>query len=295
MKCSLILAMALFSIKVFSLPVKVAEVLSLSEAMGLYSRHQKYPVKVGVHDVSFLGCKIILADLISDPNLCPPLNLMSPHGVAVVQLMKDPHYGVNPQLEIASLTTGIFEDDMKKAVSEWKRRGVRLVNLSMSFRSKEIIEILNEYIDQGGIVVASSGNSRMRLGERPKDYYQDFKGILVGASNVHGEMEEFSQYLPGKTIFVPGTIDLYPVERLVWTGSLREEPTELNSELKVVEYGFGMTSSSSPVAAGVVSMALELKPDLTQKQINEFLLNSADVIEGKPHLNAEKFLEKVLE
>lgn len=295
MKLLLFFPLFLFAFRVYSLPLEVDERISLSKAIELYSTHQKFPLKVGVHDVSFLGCKTILSDLIVDSRLCPTLKLLSPHGTAVVQIMKDPIYGVNPQMDIAALTTGIFEEDMREAVKSWKKKGIKLVNLSMSFRSKEIVDILNDFILDGGIIIASSGNSRLRLGEEPKEYYKDFKGILVGASNTFGAMEEFSQYLPGKTILAPGTIDLYPVERLVWTGSLRDEPTELDQDVKIKEYRFGMTSSSSPVVAGVVSMALELNPELTQSDINELLLKSADIYDGKPILNAEKFIESVLE
>lgn len=297
MKMKLLLAFLINISLIHALPTQTRNLIHLDQALTYFhkqKRSQDQRPRLAVHDVSFFGHKIILKDELILSRPPAPLNLISPHGVSVAQIIVDPLYGTNPGQKIHSLTRGIFEEEIENAVDHWIDEGIKIVNLSMSFRSQEVVDSLNRFIEAGGIIISSSGNSAERLGIDLAPHYQNFKGLTISASDNKGHLESFSQY-DQKSLLAPGSIQSLPVHRLKYRSSqsLREEPETLSEDLEVVEYGFGMTSGAAPIVTGVVTMALTLKPHLKQREINQLLLESASLIDGKPVLNAYAFLKKL--
>lgn len=279
------------------LPFEVKKSVKLEKAWHIYSENasanptQALP-KSALHDVSFFGHKILLGpylDLLGLDEVAP-LTLISPHGASVGQVFlaaQGASHFQGPSL----LTKGIYVEDFKESLKRWKEHDIKLVNLSMSIRDHEIVALLNEFIDAGGIVIASSGNSGVRQGVSLARHYSDFKGITIGATSVSGVLEPFSQYSE-KTIFAPGSRELYPVKRLTYTIAPKEEPIATNEKVRVTDYNFGMTSAAAPLVSGVVALALGLDPELKQAEINKLLSSSTE--KGLKVFNAERFLRFVL-
>jgi len=278
----------------FSVEPWLSRSIHLEDALKVWRQEKRsVPARLGVHDVSFFGHKILLKDYLSQSVDSPPLMLVSPHGSSVSQLIVSKRDGIHPDQKINSLTVGIFEEDFEEAVQTWQRKSIKIINLSLGMRSAEVVGHLNAFIDDGGIVIASAGNSRERLGEHPKDYYKNFKGILVGASDGQGKPTSFSQFLPGKTIWAPGEISSLRTQKILYKISPRLEPTELDDNLKVQDHHFGMTSGAAPIVTGIVLLALQINPNLTQAQINHLLVKSSTAPHGVPFLHAANFLKLV--
>lgn len=294
MKLAILTTFLLITTNSFSIGPWLSKSIHLEEALDVWAEEKvSPPARLGVHDVSFFGHKILLKDYLAQSVDSPPLKLVSPHGTSVSQLIVSRVDGVHPDQKIHSLTLGIFEEDFTEAVKIWRRKNIRIINLSMGMRSAEVVSLLNSFIDDGGIVIASAGNSRERLGEHPKPFYKDFKGILVGASDGHGKPTNFSQFLPGKTIWAPGEISSLRTQKVQYRISPRLEPTELDENLQIKEYYFGMTSGAAPIVTGIVLLALQINPDLTQAQINQLLLKSSISPHGVPFIHAANFLKSV--
>lgn len=290
---------ALFNHSLWALPEAIEKTIKLDIAKEIFKRELEKnsnleKPKIAIHDVSFFGHKILLKKHMPFDYAPPEMGLMSPHGVSVAQIISDSKNGVLDDQKINVLTKGIFIEDFERAIGIWERQKIKIVNLSMRFRSPAIIEALNGFIKRGGIVIASSGNSALRQGIELPEYYQSFQGLAVSASDLKGELLDFSQYDKSLSVLAPGEIGSYPTNRIVYTESVREEPTEISENIRVQEHGFGMTSSSAPVVTGLVTMALTLDPNLKQQEINLLLKNSATLILGRPLVNAEKFLNQVM-
>jgi hypothetical protein len=279
------------------LPFAVEQAIALKQAKEIYAQYAPHDsdnpeVNVAIHDVSFFGHKLILNDDLDLQEEVEDLTLISSHGVSVAQIFQKTQAPFQGRIKL--LTRGIYIEDFIKAFASWKKHGVKLVNLSMSIRSPEIISLLNEFIRGGGIVIASSGNSAQNLGLQLPYHYEDFLGLTVSASNVDGNLENFSQWSE-TSIVAPGSIDLYPVKRLAYNIAPKKEPESFKEGLFLRDHLFGMTSAASPVVAAVVTLALRLKPDLTQKQVNYAILTSAKINrEGQALFDAERFMLQVL-
>ncbi len=296
MKLRLILGLilTLLTVSSWGLPSAIEKAIHLTKAREFYdnilssSSHNIRP-KVAIHDVSFFGYKILLRDepLESTPK---EMGLISPHGSSVTQVFK----GVDPKQSVSALTKGIYIEDFNKAIRSWEKHHIKLVNLSMSFRSPEIIHALNGFIERGGVVVASSGNSGARLGIDLAPHYQGFKGLTVSATDNQGRLTSFSQFDEGLSVLAPGERESYPTKRVTYKLAGREQPTALDDNYSLQSYAFGMTSASAPVVSGLVAMALTLDNKLSQKEINLLLKNSATLVSGKKFINAHAFFNQVM-
>jgi hypothetical protein len=281
------------------IPAPYRDLIHLDEAINLYEREGENFLttenpRLAIQDVSFFGHRILLKNQLDLLEEVPPLSLLSPHGVAVAQVITDKEYGVKTDQKISLLTRGIYEEDIQRAVEKWIEHRIDVVNLSIRLRTPEIVASINTYIDQGGIAIISAGNDGERFGPDLPAYYKDFKGLIVGACDDKGLMTSFSQYGLG-TILAPGELESIPVERLVWKMAPRNEPQDLDTGLTIRSYLFGQTSASTPIVTAVVLMAKKINPALTQKEVNEMIHETSFVKEGKPVLNAYKFLKKVRE
>lgn len=268
--------------------------INLSEAKNKFSRFFKYEVELAIHDTSFFGHKILLANnKFSDSFVSPPLSLISPHGSAVAQIIGSDNFGVNKNVIFSSFTLGIFLEDFKKAFLKITKNKIKLVNISMGIKNLEIIEILNNYIDQGGIVVLSSGNSAERLGRELPEHYFNFKGITVSASDLDNNLLNFSHYSKNLSVLAPGQIRGTPVNYLKYNqAGSKTEPEVLNKNVSLKNHLFGMTSAAAPLVTGAVSLALQINPDLSQREINEALFNGPKNSEGQAKLDIEHFLSQ---
>lgn len=276
------------------LPEGVKSLIQWEEAIATYEKEgitTKSP-NVAIHDVSFFGHHLLLKDFLDLKEPAKELALVGRHGVSVSQIYLSAQGEYHSPIQL--LTRGIYIEDFKEAVKLWRKHKIKLVNLSMTIRTPEIVEVLNSFIKEGGIVIASSGNSGERLGKDLLPHYKEFLGLTVSASDLDGSLEGFSQIGP-QSILAPGSIDLYPVDILHYRIAPRSEPLFFDDNLSVRTHLFGMTSSSAPLISGIVSLALRINPDLNQKEINTLILKSADRVREKPVLNAKQFLELVIE
>ncbi len=276
------------------LPSKVESLINLKESKIIFAEQNRsfQKINMAIHDVSFFGHKIILDEDLRLKEETSALSLISPHGVSVAQILQQTQ--VPYQEKIQLLTKGIYLEDFKEALSLWRKHGVKLVNLSMTIRNKEIVDLLNDFINEGGIVIASSGNSAQRFGRKLLPHYKNFQGMTVSACDLNGDLESFSQWEEG-SILAPGSLDLYPVKRLAYHIAPREEPESLNNNLYLKEHFFGMTSAATPVVAGVVAMALRINPKLRQSQINDLIrLSGRKNKANQLVFDAEAFLREVL-
>ena len=301
MKSLFVILLTVLVCQAHALPEEVSHVLNLAEAKTTFQRNiepqRLTNFKVAIHDVSFFGHKILLKDFTSGQQEQGPLGLISHHGVSVAQVYNQTIQSVlqvtnaEPLKTIKTLTKGIYLEDFKKALKDWKKNDIKIVNLSMTLRTPEIVALMNDFIDDGGIVIASSGNGAGRFGRALPKQYSSFKGLTVAASTVSGELTEFSHYDEIKSIIIPGTRDLYPVNIVKYNIAPRFEPSELSEGLSISEYTFGMTSASSPVATGLVTLALNLDQNLNQEEVN-LLMKNATGLNGL--VDADKFFRFVL-
>ena len=286
-----------FSYSATALEQPVSDFIGLDAALKLHreSDIKKKEIKVAVHDISFFGHHIFLKGLLDKELVSPPLGLMSPHGSAVSQIIAHPKWGVNPKVKFLSLTKGIDTEDIEKATTQMIEKGIRLLNISLFLKNEDIVKSLNNFIDQGGIVIASAGNAAKRLGKDLPAHYENFKGLTVSACDLKGNLQDFSHHQDGKSIMAPGQTDLLRVDYLRYPTRVTEDPKYLMEGFRVVPHMFGMTSGATPVVTGLVSLALELKPDLTQREVNHLLHASAKYNNiGLPYINAKNFIDMVL-
>jgi hypothetical protein len=276
--------------------------INLSAAKNLMSEQGtiESDIEVGVFDVSFFGHKYFLDGQFSNQFESPKLNLITPHGTSVSQVMAHKSFGVNENIRFGHFEQGIYIENFKAGIKALKEKGIRLVNISMTLRNKEIVAALNEFIDDGGVVIASAGNSAERLGIPMPAQYEGFKGILVAAMEKDGSLCAFSHYDQG-VVMAPGARNAIGVEYFLYDfqGRRPYEPTASDVDnvlFRVRDYGFGMTSAAAPIVSGVVSMALMIKPELTNWQIKDLLNSTASFNQNsRRKLDANAFIKAVYE
>ncbi len=290
---SLFIFFILISTKSYSLNDFIDSAVSLNKAISNFSIFFKHNIVVGIHDTSFYGHKVLLSqNLFSEHFESPKLELISPHGTAVAQVIGNHEFGVNPNVIFGSFTKGIYLENFESALALLKAKNIKLVNISMTIRNTEIIKLLNKFIDEGGIVILSAGNSAKRLGRELPEQYENFKGITVSATDLEGNLLEFSHYSKGKSVLAPGQEKSYPVNYLRYNQiASKSEPEKINEHISIKQHQFGMTSAAAPVVTGAVSLALQINPNLTQAEINKALLAGPQNKFGQPKLDIYSFLK----
>jgi subtilisin-like proprotein convertase family protein len=128
--------------------------------------------------------------------------------------------------------------------------------------------ILNGRNGKGIVYVWAAGNGRMALDNINKDGYgNNPRVIAVGATRSDGKIAYYSE--PGSAVLVNapgGDVDrLYTTDMMGANGS---HPTEYRPDF------FG-TSAAAPAVAGVVALLLDLRPDLTWRDVMHLLVQTA--------------------
>ena len=133
---------------------------------------------------------------------------------------------------------------------------------------------------KGAIVLFASGNSSTNYDLNPEvEDQSEYDFVLgVGATDENGELTSYSNY--GEKI------DLYAFGGGQLVGVLTTAPSDSYTA------SFGGTSASAPIVAGVVTLMLEVDPELSLEEIRTILRDSGDdTSDGFKRLNALKALE----
>jgi hypothetical protein len=240
--------------------------------IGLGNSLKASEIKFGIFDISFHGIENLLSSRLAHNYVLTPHDLYSPHGAAVASLIVDPHYGGTSTGVLKLMNTGIYFDDFRRGLELAALHEVRVINISLHLRSKEIVQLLNEHYEKyGTIFVVSAGNNASRTGRSLADYYEGFQGIIVSCIDLTGLLPDFAQ-IDSKVDF------LLPCGR----SNILTRIDDLH--LGIREYRFGMTSAGAPqLTAQIIEMLslssanpslTEIKQRLTQKARGYFQFES---------------------
>jgi subtilisin family serine protease len=161
--------------------------------------------------------------------------------------------------------------------------GARVINLSVGGPTLTRIETaaIAHARARGVVVVVAAGNEGVNVAEFG---LAGADGVItVGATNLDDSHPNFSNWGPGVDIAAPG-VDVL---------SLRARRTDTMLGIKDVPYEAGAayvgedrryyrvsgTSFSAPIVAGVASLILSARPDLTAAQVETILIQSAEDIQ----------------
>lgn len=161
--------------------------------------------------------------------------------------------------------------------------GARVINLSLGGETPTAMEALaiDHARSRGAVVVVAAGNS----GEPVEQYAPaGLPGVITVAASDHSDKRaSFSNWGPMVDIAAPG-VDVL---------SLRARQTDLLSLIRDVDYRRGNaitgddgayyrasgTSFAAPIVAGVASLMLSKRPELSGEQVARMILHSARDIE----------------
>lgn len=161
--------------------------------------------------------------------------------------------------------------------------GARIINLSVGGPTLTRIETaaIAHAKARGVVVVVAAGNEGVNVAEFG---LAGADGVItVGATNLDDSHPNFSNWGPGVDIAAPG-VDVL---------SLRARRTDTMLGIKDVPYEAGTayvgedrryyrvsgTSFSAPIVAGVASLVLSARPELTAEQVEAILVQSAEDIQ----------------
>ncbi|MBN1855279.1 MAG: S8 family serine peptidase, partial [Pirellulales bacterium] len=136
---------------------------------------------------------------------------------------------------------------------------------------------------KGVTTFISSGNDYYDSVNYPASLSSTLSGVMaVGASNQRDLRSEYSNYgtaldcvAPSSDSDSPYTVGITTTDR---TGSFGYNSGDYTDN--TVSYGFGGTSSASPLAAGVGALLLSADPSLTAAQVRQILRDTADKVGG---------------
>ena len=188
------------------------------------------------------------------------------HATAMVSILAARGYGVARGAEIINYSLPSADDDYgtecKKintddAISAALADGVRVLSISLGggSRTDEEREAITRAIARGVVVVVATGNEST---EDPADSMASTNGTVgVGASDLNGSMQSFSNYGKGLTVLAPGD---------------RVTRRKLGAGQIVDSYG---TSYATPIVAGFVAVTMQRWPEATGNQVVQSLVKTA--------------------
>lgn len=189
--------------------------------------------------------------------------------------------GVNPWARIMSLKITNFRNkggsiNLAKAVAYAADNGARVINLSVGGKTLTRIEnaAINYAKAKGVVIVVASGNTGINL----KDFSPaGFPGVItVAATGVKRQRAKFSNWGAAVDLAAPG-VDILST-RARQTDLLIMERKDYEPKLAIVAkdyYRVTGSSFSAPFVAGVASLLLSIKPELTAAQVMRILAHSA--------------------
>ena len=200
--------------------------------------------------------------------MCPytPTDESRSHATAMVSILAARGYGVARGAEIINYSTPSADDDygaeckkinIDDAISAALADGVRVLSISLGggSRTDEEREAITRAIARGVAVVVATGNEST---EDPADSMASTNGTVgVGASDLNGSMQSFSNYGKGLTVLAPGD---------------RVTRRKLGAGQIVDSYG---TSYATPIVAGFVAVTMQRWPEATGNQVVQSLVKTA--------------------
>ncbi len=138
----------------------------------------------------------------------------------------------------------------------------------------------------GTIIIFSGGNDNLDFDRTDYDYLASSRQtIAVGAMNKYGTIESYSN--PGSSLFVaaPGGDTVWYSDSGLLTTDLTDDCTLIDDILgycAIRGWSYGDytdkmdgTSAATPVVAGIVALMLEANPNLTWRDVQHILVNTA--------------------
>ena len=199
------------------------------------------------------------------------------HATAMVSILAARGYGVARGAEIINYSTPSAKDDygaeckeanVDDAINMAVADGVRVLSISLGggkTRAEER-EAIGAAVARGVVVVVATGNESA---EDPADSMASTNGTVgVGASDLNGNMQSFSNYGKGLTVLAPGD---------------RVTRRKLGSGQIVDSYG---TSYAAPIVAGFVAVTMQRWPQASGNQVVQSLVKTASKgPTGQPLIN----------
>lgn len=199
------------------------------------------------------------------------------HATAMVSILAARGYGVARGAEIVNYVIPTSEDSdqsscastsVDDAINAAIDDGVRVLSISLAGRGyvESAREAVAGAVARGVAVVVGTGNDGA---QDPADSLASVNGTVgVGASDLSGSMQSFSNYGRGLTVLAPGD---------------RITRHKLGTGQIVDSWG---TSYATPIVAGFLAVSMQRWPDATGNQVVQALVHSATKgPTGQPLLN----------
>lgn len=188
------------------------------------------------------------------------------HATAMVSILAARGYGVARGAEIINYATPSSADtygaecersNIDDAINAAVADGVRVISISLG--GGDLVRLAREAvagaIARGVVVVVGTGNDGA---QDPADSLASVNGTVgVGASDLNGNMQNFSNYGRGLTVLAPGD---------------RITRHKLGTGQIVDSWG---TSYATPIVAGFLAVSMQRWPEATGNQMVQSLVHSA--------------------
>mgnify|MGYP000290692276 CR=1 FL=1 len=195
--------------------------------------------------------------------------------------------GIAPNSKFYSVGLSSKLTEVIAGINWLTERNVAVVNNSWGTYLYDALEIAlknlatNGRDGKGAIVLFASGNNNANYDINPAvEDQSEYDFVLgIGATDESGELTNYTNY--GEKI------DLYAFGGGQLVGVLTTAPFNAYTAT------FGGTSAAAPIVAGVVTLMLEVNPDLTLEEIRTILRETGDdTSKGFKRMNALRALER---
>ncbi|MFC1754867.1 S8 family peptidase [Thermoproteota archaeon] len=181
--------------------------------------------------------------------------------------------GINPGAQIMVLKVADHignSDDLRiwRALKYAADNGARIINISSGKYGRSPLEQLgiNHAYNKGAFIVVAAGNSAEDISSFGPACSR--RAFTVGALNREGTQSVISNYGPNVSLLAPGE-DVYSLHAkgTDWQGP--------RADRERLYYKMSGTSFSAPIVTATASLLLAKNPKLTNKDIEDILLNTA--------------------